>query len=189
MQTPCVRQVLAHSREFKKFWKEKGPFRYALTSSDFPPILLEPEEWIFGNDIMGLIKELMQFEPKKMAFVRAPFNPDNKNYLRPQGLIPWKINNFPEQWNDIFSDIFVPEGHLTCQVLDEARDLRKQAMGPDLEASEEKTAMEKGFFSLLEKDLENMGYVLLKPQGNAKFASIKEYLSEWEKDEEDAGLL
>ena len=189
MQTSCVRQILPHVKDFKKFWKEKGPFRYALTSNEFPPILLEPEEWLFGNEIMGVLKELMQFGPKKMAFVRAAFNLDNTNYLRPQGLIPWKINHFPEQWNGFPSEIFVPEGHLTSLVLDEARAIRELEMSQNLKEPDEKSALEKGFFSLLEKDLENMGYVLLKPQGNAKFASIKDYLSEWERDEEEAGLI
>ncbi len=198
MEKPCIRQILTHVKEFRKFWKEKGPFPYALTSNEFPPILLEQEEWLFGDDIQGLLKELMQFDQQKMDFVPAPFNLEKKNRLRPQGLIPWKIHHFPEQWNDFPSDFFVPQGHLTGQVMEEARALR-QVQGSDKfqkepdtnpqELLDEKFQVEKGFFSLLEKNLEKMGYVLLKPVGNSTVAFIKAYLLEWEQDEKEAGLL
>jgi len=184
MQEPYARQILPGVNDFKKFWKESGPFKYALTSNDFPPVLLAQEEWIFGNDINLLLKELMQFNQKKMAFVHAPFNPGNKNILRPVKLIPWKINHFPEEWNMAACDLFVPEGHLTCLVLDEAEIVRglDGQTGPvkvhTLEGLVDKQHVEKAFFNLLEKELEKMGYILLKP-----------YLTEWEKDEKEAGLL
>ena len=115
----CIREILPNAKAFKQFWKDKGPFRYALTSNEYPPVLLEPEEWIFGNDRTEVLKDLMGFEKSKMAFVRAPFNPDKKNILRPEDLCAWKINHFPEEWNAIVCDAFVPEGHLTCGVSDE----------------------------------------------------------------------
>ncbi len=199
MPEPCVRQILPNVKDFKKFWKETGPFKYALTSNEFPPILLEPEEWIFGNDINLLLKELMQFDQKKMTFVQAPFNPKNKSILRPEGLSPWKINNFPEQWNMAVCDLFVPQGHLTCLVA-EARGLTDldgaadPLEDPPLRGAMDKQTMdkqdvEKAFFNLLEKDVKKMGYLLLKPLGKSKYASTRDYLLEWEEDEKEAGLI
>jgi hypothetical protein len=190
MPEPCVRQILPNVKDFIKFWKEIGPFRYALSSNEFPPILLEPEEWIFGNDIHLLLKELMQFDQKKMAFAQSPFNPKNKNILRPDGLSAWKITHFPEQWNSIVCDLFVPEGHLTCLVMDEAGNLEKSGRPMDSQKEPpEKQIIEKAFFNLLETHLEKMGYLLLIPLGNSKTASTKNYLLEWEEDEREAGLL
>ncbi len=210
-----VRQILPNLRDYKKFWKDKGPFKYALTSSEFPPLLLEPEEWIFGNDITLLLKELMGFYENKMTFVRAPFNRENKSILRPESLSSWKINHFPEQWNVLVSEVFVPEGHLTGLVMEKAKDLMQRS-GPassleDQNAKQnlenngwknngseklgsekqdrEKENVETAFFILLEQNLEDMGYVLLKPVGKSKFASANAYLREWEEDEKEAGLL
>ncbi len=192
------RQILLNAKDFKRFWKERGPFKYALSSNEFPSILLEPEEWIFGNDIHLLLKELMQFDQKKMAFVQAPFNPKNKGILRPEGLSPWKINHFPEQWNRVVCDLFVPEGHLTCLVMDRARnseniDQSTQCLdGASEKQTIEKQAVEKAFFQLLEQELETMGYLLLKPHGkssDASHAAIDTYLSEWEEDDREAGLF
>ena len=182
-----VRQILPNVKDFKVFWKERGPFRYALTSADFPPVLLEPEEWVFGNEIVAVIKELMQFDKKKMGFVQSPFNPQKKGVLRPENMIPWKIKNFPEEWNHMDCRAFVPEGHLTGSVMDEARDLSEKGTWSGSEPGEE-GKVEAGFFSLLEQSLEQMGYVLLKPFQDAKSAFIQEYLKEWEEDEKDAGI-
>jgi hypothetical protein len=190
MPESCVRQILPHVKDFKKFWKEAGPFRYALTSNEFPPMLLEPEEWIFGSDIVLLLKELMQFDQKKMAFVRSPFNPKNKTILRPENLSPWKITHFPEQWNRVVCDLFVPEGHLTCRVMEAAKNLEisdRPTAGPKESAG--KQIIETAFFDLLEQHLEQMGYLLLAPLGNSKYAATKDYLLEWEQDEQEAGLL
>jgi hypothetical protein len=195
MPEPCVRHILPHAKDFAKFWKETGPFRYALTSKEYPPILLEPEEWIFGNDLQRLLKELMQFDQKKMAFVESPFNPKNKNILRPQELSPWKITHFPEQWNRVVCDAFVPEGHLTCRVMDKARNMETRNLekpDPPLGCLKEipgKQEIEKAFFDLLEAGLESMGYLLLTPQGNSKYAATKDYLLEWEEDDREAGLF
>jgi len=174
------RKILPGSKDFKQFWDEKGPFRYALTSSLFPPVLLEPEEWIFSDDIQALLKALMQFDKRKMRIVKAPFNPENKSILRPEALIPWKINNFPEEWNACVCDIFVPQGHLTRVVIDKMG-MIKGKTDPGL--------VETAFFQCLETRMDQLGYHLLKPQGVSKYAVIKPYLLEWEKDEKDAGLL
>lgn len=186
------RQILPNAKDFKRFWKERGPFKYALSSNEFPPILLEPEEWIFGNDIHLLLKELMQFDQKKMAFVQAPFNSKNKRILRPEGLSPWKINHFPEEWNRAVCDLFVPEGHLTSLVMDRASETGNENPPTQcLDGASEKQAVEKAFFELLEQGLETMGYLLLKPQGksnDASHAAIDTYLSEWEEDDREAGL-
>ncbi len=190
MLEPCARQILPNLKDFIKFWKDRGPFRYALTSNEYPPILLEPEEWIFGNDIHLLLKELMQFDQKKMAFVESPFSPKNKNILRPDDLSPWKISHFPEQWNRVVCDAFVPEGHLTCSVMNAARTLEKSDRS--LYSQKEppgKQNVEKAFFNLLEAHLEKMGYLLLIPLGNSKYASTKDYLLAWEADEREAGLF
>ena len=174
------RGILHNSKEFKTFWEEKGPFKYALTSSDFPPILLEPEEWIFSNDIEALLKALMQFDKQKMKIVKAPFNPENKSILRPEKLSPWKINNFPEEWNVCACDIFVPKGHLTRAVLEKI-----QVPEEDIDPGQVETA----FFQCLETQIEQIGYLLFKPRGSSKYAAIKKYLAEWEKDDQEAGLV
>ena len=184
MPETCVRQILPTFNEFKSFWKEKGPFRYALTSLDYPPILLAPEAWIFGNSLVSVLKELMQFDLQKMAFVQAPFNLKNKQILRPESLSPWKITHFPEEWNGFASDIFVPGGHLTGAVTAMAKTLAEAG-----QAGDEKAGMEKAFFMLLEKDLPQMGYQLLSPRRGLPYAFTGDYLAEWEQDEKDAGLV
>lgn len=176
----CIREILPNAKAFKQFWKDKGPFKYALTSNEYPPVLLEPEEWIFGNDKTEVLKALMGFDSSKMAVVRAPFNPDKKNILRPEALCPWKITHFPEEWNAMVCDAFVPEGHLTCQVTHEVA-----AMGGADEAAD----VEAAFFSLLGRQMETMGYLLLEPGSNSKSAAIAAYLEEWEEDDADAGIF
>jgi len=175
-----IRQILPHSNEFKQFWKEKGPFKYALTSIQYPPLLLEPEEWIFSDDIKALLKELMQFDKLKMKVVKAPFNPENKHILRPDSLSSWKITNFPEEWDACICDIFVPKGHLTRAVF-EGINISEEKIVPE--------QVENTFFHCLEKNMDQLGYQLLKPMGPSKYAAITAYLSEWEEDEQDAGLL
>ena len=174
------REILPHSNQFKQFWKEKGPFKYALTSSQFPPVLLEPEEWIFSDDIQVILKELMQFDKLKMKVVKAQFNPGNKSIFRPDTLSSWKINNFPEEWNSCICDIFVPQGYLTRTVLD-LIEIPEGKIEPIL--------VETAFFQCLETRIDQLGYMIFKPQGSSKYAAIKKYLAEWEEDEQDAGLL
>ena len=179
MTTTCVRKILPHVKDFNIFWKKQGPFRYALTSKEYPPVLLEPEEWIFGQDKQALFRELMQPSRKKISFVPAPFNPDNKRILRPDDICAWKIVHFPEAWNAMPCDGFLPEGQLTRAVVDEC-----EALG----LAQDKTGIEQAFFSLLEKQLDCMGYIWLTPRGNAKTAFIHDYLKEWRRDEEEAGV-
>ncbi len=179
MKNLSIRKILPNVKDFKQFWKEKGPFKYALTSMEYPPVLLEPEEWILGNDKIDVLKELMQFSKEKMAFVQAPFNPDNTDILRPGDICAWKINHFPEEWNVLVCDAFVPEGYLTRAVMEEL-----EAQGGE----EDRQGVEKAFFTLLEHQIEEMGYVLISPRGKSKFASTRGYLKEWEEDETDAGL-
>ncbi|MCK4767188.1 MAG: hypothetical protein KAJ25_03705 [Desulfobacula sp.] len=174
------REILSNSKEFKTFWEEKGPYKYALTSKEFPPVLLKPEEWIFSNDIEALLKTLMQFNQRKMKIVKAPFNPENKSILRPEKLSPWKINNFPEEWDAAVCDIFVPKGHLTRAVLDK---IEKDENNIEIKQ------VEAAFFQCLETRIEQLGYLFFKPGGSSKYAAIKTYLAEWEDDEQDAGLL
>ncbi len=167
-------------KDFKRFWKIQGPFRYALTSKEYPPVLLEPEEWIFGQEKQAVLKELMQFSRMKMSVAPAPFNPDNKKILHPENICAWKIVHFPEAWNAVRCDGFLPQGQLTRAVEEECI-----ALGVD----QDKSGIEQAFFSLLERQLDCMGYVWLTPRGNAKAAFIHKYLAEWLQDEEEAGLL
>ena len=177
---PVKREILPNFKDFKRFWKNKGPFKYALTSKDFPPVLLEPEEWIFSNDVNVLLKELMQFDKRKMKIVKAPFNPENRNILRPEMLSSWKINHFPEEWNVCVCDIFVPEGHLNRIVLDTIEKDDDKIDRKDVEGA---------FFYCLETHMDQLGYLYFKPRGASKCAEMKPYLAEWEEDEQDAGLV
>ncbi|OGQ85851.1 MAG: hypothetical protein A3J85_02165 [Desulfobacula sp. RIFOXYA12_FULL_46_16] len=180
MDAMTTRQILSNSKEFKLFWKNQGPFRFALTSSEFPPVLLEPEEWIFSNHMEVLLKSLIQYDNRKMQIVPSPFNPGNKTIFRPEELIPWKISNFPEEWNASVCDCFIPEGHLTRYIF-EGLTLSEEKPTPEF--------VERAFFHCLANCMEQLGYLLFKPRGNSKYADIKKYLTEWEEDDMDAGLL
>lgn len=175
-----IRKVLITSKDFKKFWKDDGPFRFGLTSNEYPPVLLEPEEWIFSNDMTSLLKELMQFDKNKMKVVKAEFSEKNKSILRPERLSIWKINHFPEEWNHLEADFFVPEGHLTHDFFDQAGKTQEE-MNPQ--------EIEDFFFYCLEKNIQAFGYTLLSPKGKAKSASIHAYLEEWEEDDQEAGII
>lgn len=174
------KRILQNSIEFKQFWKEKGPFKYALTSREFPPVLLEPEEWLFSNDMAELLKTLMQFKKRRMKVVKSAFNPDNKTILRPEMLSPWKIKNFPEEWNSTVCDLFVPEGHLTQTVTDTIESATEKIGAGDVETA---------FLNCLETRIDQLGYQLIKPLEASKNAAVKSYLSEWEKDEKEAGMI
>jgi hypothetical protein len=176
-----IRQILPHSSDFRRFWKDSGPFEFALTSAEYPPVLLAPEEWIFGHTARDVLEALMGFSPGKAKIVRSEFNPQNTRILRPDNLIPWKIQSFPKEWNHMPCDFFTPEGHLTRVVADRIADY--PAPGDEVEQ------ITAAFFNLLENHVTAMGYVLLKPRENARYAAIQEYVSEWEEDEADAGLL
>lgn len=168
-----VRQILPTVDTFKAFWKKSGPFRFALTSREFPPILLEPEEWLFSNEIVPLLKALMQWEARKMKIVAAPFNPKKKNILKPEDLSPWKINNFPEEWGGAVCDVFTPVGHLTRKVVTETEQM-------------DAAAVESAFFKCLENELHTIGYELLGPEaglGRPGEAHVAAYVKEWEMDD------
>ena len=168
--------------DFKSFWKNHGPFKYALTSCEFPPILLEPEEWIFSNSSKELLKELMQWEKRKMKIVKAPFNKNKTNVFKPDDLIPWKILNFPEEWEGAVCKSFTPMGHLTEHVISEPGD---EETGLNINEKTEQE-IEVLFFSLLKKEIHRIGYDLLQPEaglGKKNYAFVESYLKEWENDE------
>lgn len=175
-----LRKVLPGSVDFKQFWQDEGPFTYALTSNEFPPVLLEEEEWIFSNSMTDLLKELMGFDIHKMKVIKAPFNPDNEAVLRPERLSIWKINKFPQEWDSMTCNLFVPQGHLTKDFFD-LTDMDQDNADADM--------IEKAFFINLANCIEELGYRILAPQGKAKNASIHSYLKEWEEDDKEAGLL
>ncbi len=115
-----------------------------------------------------------------MQIVSSPFNPQNTTIFRPEELIPWRIANFPEEWKTSVCDCFIPEGHLTRHIFE------------GLTLPEEKPTtefVERAFFHSLAKNMEQLGYLLFKPRGNSAYADIKKYLTEWEEDDMDAGLL
>ena len=168
-----IRQSLPTVAEFKVFWKKQGPFKYALTSREFPPILLEPEEWLFSDEIISLLKGVMKWDERKMKVVAAPFNRKKQNILKPESLSPWKINNFPGEWESTVCEAFTPVGHLTQAVVPEAANM-------DAETAEA------AFFKCLEREINQMGYVLLGPEpslGDPSAAFVDEYVKEWELDD------
>ncbi len=175
-QPEVVRKVLIHAADFKVFWQSTGPFRYALTSMEYPPVLLEPDEWVFSNDPVLLLKDLMQFNERKMAFVKAPFSPESKSSLKPETLLPWRINSFCEEWSSMGCDFFTPMGYLTRKLTEP-----DESMGA--------AQVEELFFKKLEISMDSMGYKLLKPSDpKFKTASVHAYLKEWEQDDSDAGF-
>lgn len=180
MKTIVIRENLSNSKAFRQFWKKRGPFAYALTSGEFPPILLDPEEWLFADALEPLLKELMQFDRRCMKLIASPFNAGNRSILRPEELIPWKISKFPEEWNDALCECFMPEGYLTRHVFKGLNDIPDDP-GPD--------AVEKAFFNSLGDCLHQIGYLLFKPADGSEYADINAYLTEWEEDDADAGLL
>jgi len=168
-----IRQILPTVTEFKTYWKKQGPFRYALTSREFPPILLEPEEWLFSDDIISVLKALMKWNERKMKIVSAPFNRKKHNILKPERLSPWRINNFPEEWESTVCDAFTPVGYLTQAVVPETVNMDAETV-------------ETAFFKYLEGKINTMGYVLLGPDpslGNSFAAFVDEYVKEWELDD------
>ncbi len=173
MIRPVQRKILSESRDFKLFWQKQGPFRYALTSREYPTILLELDEWIFSDDLKSLLKALMEWEERKMKLVPAPFNPKKTNILKPRELTPWKILNFPQEWEMAVCSAFTPVGYLTEQVTRASR-------------SNEAADVEQAFFDLLGGQINTIGYVLLAPEPllSPDAAYVDEYLKEWVADEE-----
>ena len=173
-----VRRVLPHVNDFKAVWKDEGPFRYALTSSVFPFVLLKEEEWIFADDSVLLLKELMQWDNRKMKMVKAPVAEKTNEAIRFDRLSRWRIQNFPEEWADLLCDFFTPSGQIAEKVLPEN----------GVERPEE---METFFFAYLGKRIHDIGYLLLEPAPgmDPDAAYVEDYVKEWEDDERDAGLI
>ena len=73
MENGCVYKIIANVTDFKAFWKCQGPFRYALTSAEYPPVLLEPEAWVFGSDATAVLKALMGFSREKNGLCEGAF--------------------------------------------------------------------------------------------------------------------
>lgn len=167
------RKILSESRDFKLFWQKQGPFRYALTSREYPSILLAVDEWIFSDDLKLLLKDLMEWDERKMKLVPAPFNPRKKNVLKPLELTPWKILNFPSEWEMAVCSVFTPIGYLTDPVTQASK-------------SNEAADIEQAFFDLLGGQITTIGYELLGPEPllSPDVAYVDEYLKEWEADEE-----
>lgn len=176
MERSVQRKILSQSLEFKKFWQKKGPFRYALTSREFPPILLDVDEWIFSDDLKSLLKELMQWEQRKMKLVPAPFNRKKTNVLKPEELTPWRILNFPEEWEGAVCSAFTPVGYLTEEVTLAVDSNNYKIEGEDVEQA---------YFDLLSIEVNFIGYVLLGPEPllSPDSAYVDDYLREWVEDE------
>lgn len=170
------REILSQSLEFKQFWQKKGPFRYALTSREYPPVLLDLDEWIFSDDLKSLLKELMQWKQRKMKIVSAPFNPKKTNILKPDELTPWRILNFPQEWESAVCSAFTPVGYLTEEVTGD-----RNSNNP----LNELTDIEQAFFDLLSVQVNFIGYVLLGPEPllSPDSAFVEDYLREWVEDE------
>ena len=173
-----VRRVLPHVHDFKTVWKKEGPFPYALTSSVFPFVLLEEEEWIFSDDFVLLLKELMQWDRRKMKMIKAPVAQRTNEEIRFDRLSPWRIKNFPEEWADRVCDFFTPSGQIAQKVIPE-----------NGEDTPEK--IETCFFDYLKKRVHDIGYILLEPAPgiDPDAAYVQDYVKEWEDDEKDAGLI
>ncbi|MBF0230196.1 MAG: hypothetical protein HQK63_11520 [Desulfamplus sp.] len=206
MEIRTIRRFLPFIKDFKAFWKKQGTFKYALTSAEFPPVLLEPEEWIFSDNIASLLKELMRWEIRDMAIVEAPFNKKAKDTIKPESLIPWKIQNFPQEWELAVCDTFTPLGYLTEAINTAIKDIKtsnnltsnilsdvsnsisyKQETCNESQDSNISQEIEYAFFQSLASNIDKIGYVLLKPEpplSNDNVAYIDGYLKEWQEDEE-----
>ncbi len=199
MNKATVRRILITTKDFKSFWKKHGPFKYALTSAEFPPILLEPEEWIFSDNIILLLKELMQWDLRKMAIIEAPFNKESKQIFKPEELLPWRVDNFPQEWEFAVCETFTPLGYLTEAVNKIALSYlaSENICSKTVESNTARRVcrynldifnIETAFFKSLEENISKIGYVLLKPEpsiDSADVAYISSYLEEWKADEEE----
>ncbi|MBF0260200.1 MAG: hypothetical protein HQK62_15480, partial [Desulfamplus sp.] len=165
---------------------------------------------IFSDNIIWLLKDLMQWDARKMALVKAPFNKNKRNVLKPEILSPWKIEHFPLEWESSVCNTFTPVGYLTEHVISEhvlAEDILRATGSVNIEetiviidntieetqentgkAEHETDIVESAFFRSLEADIVKIGYVLLKPEaimGKEEEAYIDDYLQEWQADEDD----
>ncbi len=190
----CIRKILVHVTDFNKFWKQEGPFEFALTSSGFPPLLLEPEEWLFANDKIALIKGLMQFSQRKMAFWPRKLQKESQSRTNPsvsftpEDMIPWRIAPFPEEWNSLECPAFLPQGYLTRDVLKQARILCQETNCVESQILKDISLIERAFFEIVAAHLPQMGYEFLSHDKESGAASLGKYLREWEEDELDAQI-
>lgn len=161
------KEIIETVVEFKAFWENYGPFRYALASNKFPEYILEDEQWFFSNDSAEIFKALFDWQKNKMKVVQAPF----KKGAYPDNIVPYKIANFPESLADYSCSSFNYNGYLTKAVLEKS-------------SSEEVKDVEVALFKDLEETVGDLGYDFLKPSHGSSHAYIDEYVIEWSKDEE-----
>ena len=111
-----------------------------------------------------------------MKIVPAPFNPKKTNILKPDELTPWRILNFPQEWESAVCSAFTPVGYLTEEVTRAA-----DSNGP-LDGLAD---VEQAFFDLLSIQVNCIGYVLLGPEPllSPDSAYVDDYLREWVEDE------
>lgn len=175
MEAIVIRRVISTTGEFMRFWESEGPFRFVLASREFPPVLLEPEEWLFANDLSAILKTLMGWEEKKMKIVAAPFSEKRKDPFRPEAIAKWRIDNFPEEWAGWDSGAFTLAGHLTSRVTAAAE-------------GETPEGLAEAFFMELGDGIDEIGYALFETKKETFGDALTAYLKEWKEDEEDAGI-
>ena len=170
MEKSVQRIILLESHDFKKFWQTKGPFKYALTSREYPPVLLGEEEWLFSNDLTALLKELMEWDKRKMRILNAPIGKKDAEKFDLGEMSRWRIEDFPGEWTGWESESFNISGYLPLSVTARAN-------------AESAGAMEAAFFKSLGETVETIGYLLLKPLTEGETAYLDAYLKEWREDE------
>ena len=176
-----VQHIITDSKTFRRFFKDKGPFDFALTCQGYPPILLDDEQWLFGEDPAALIRALIGFDRRKMTLKKTEYNKAKKKVLRPDALSPWQITPFVEEWENLDCDLFLPGGHLTLAFFNRA------GLDPDSAGPDDVLA---AFFTCLERELPRLGYLLLSNNPKDSWVTdLAGYLKEWEEDEADAGLV
>lgn len=171
MTSKVVRRTLPTVRAFKKFWQHEGPFKYALCSLAFPDPLLEPEEWLFGDNYQDLLKNLLQWDQRGMRL--APCSHATGDSSNSGG---WHIRHLPAALRQWPCKAYTAEGCVSAHVVQAA-----------VEATP--AAIEKVFLRALRDALEQIGYQLLKPEMGLPHAYIETFLKEWQEDEaEDGGF-
>lgn len=54
--------------EVRVFLRKEGPFQYALEgSTDSKDAFLRPNEWLFGDDLIALLKMFLQWDKRSAA--------------------------------------------------------------------------------------------------------------------------
>ncbi|MCP3926789.1 MAG: hypothetical protein GY714_29870 [Desulfobacterales bacterium] len=161
------KEIIQTVAEFKKFWENYGPYKFALTSNKFPEEFLEDEQWIFANESSDIFKTLFDWDKNKMKIVKSPF----KKGAYPENIAPYKIANFPDELIDYNCSSFNYNGYVTKNVLEKSK-------------SDDPKDVEEGLFKELEETISDLGYDLLKPSHGSKDAYVQEFIKEWLEDEE-----